>query len=53
MAEDKKEKGSGSGCITKPCDCINAYQDERYGKWQRVHNFTLKGKRCTVCGKNT
>lgn len=37
------------------CDCKNEYQDEKYGKDQRVHNKT-SGKdgrnwRCTVCKK--
>ena len=39
-----------------PCDCVSAYQDERYGPHQRVFNpryeansARLKGHRCTVC----
>ena len=34
------------------CDCINEFQDIRYGKGNRVHNSTTKFKiRCVVCGK--
>jgi len=39
-----------------PCKCVHAFQDERYGKGNRVHNKTKKGTpdkpqyRCTVCG---
>lgn len=42
--------------MIKPCKCVNAYQDKRYGKNKRVHNpcgGTAKipgGYRCTVCG---
>lgn len=39
------------------CKCQHVFQDERYGKGNRVHNKTLKykgtsdpGWRCTVCG---
>jgi hypothetical protein len=37
----------------KKCTCKNEYQDKKYGKGQRVHNFaTGKEKwRCTVCLK--
>jgi len=38
-----------------PCNCTNKFQDERYGKDNRLHNATLKptpGWRCTVCDKN-
>ena len=33
------------------CHCKHAYQDEKYGKNQRVHNHAPKAKvwRCTVC----
>lgn len=36
----------------RPCKCQNAYQDEKYGKGQRVQNNTAKEgvMRCTVCG---
>ena len=40
------------------CNCISSYQDEVYGKHQRVAN-SASGKgskpnryRCTVCGKD-
>ena len=37
------------------CTCKHDYQDEKYGKGNRVHNSTsktetLKEYRCTVCG---
>jgi len=39
----------------KQCSCVSQYQDDRYGKSNRVHNVGgSKGKeklRCTVCGK--
>jgi hypothetical protein len=35
----------------KHCTCKNDYQDERYGKYQRVFNEMKDGKhRCTICG---
>lgn len=35
------------------CTCKNDYQDEKYGKDNRVCNSTNKSGdyRCTVCGK--
>ena len=41
------------------CNCMHEYQDERYGKGQRVHNYARKGLggdnnpgwRCTACGR--
>lgn len=39
-----------------PCNCKHEYQDETYGKGNRVHNFATKAGqggagawRCTVC----
>jgi len=38
------------------CNCEHEYQDEKYGKYYRLHNETggrdrsKKGWRCTVCG---
>jgi len=37
-------------------DCINQFQDSKYGEGKRVMNSTLKGTgkltyRCTVCSK--
>lgn len=33
--------------------CEHPYQDQKYGKWNRLHNNTLKSGgsviRCTVC----
>jgi len=38
--------------VIKKCDCKHKYQDNKYGKGNRVQNTTLKEKfRCTVCGK--
>lgn len=37
------------------CDCKSEYQDEKYGKQNRVHNESQakdkKKARCTVCSK--
>ena len=37
------------------CQCVNEYQDQRYGPARRLHNSTggkgVKAFRCTVCGK--
>jgi hypothetical protein len=33
-----------------PCSCQHKYQDERYGKGQRVHNVGKTKITCTVCG---
>ena len=35
-----------------PCSCSHPYQDEIYGKGNRVHNWARKKEawRCTVCG---
>ena len=42
--------GAGKGVKIMLCACKHDYQDEKYGKNQRVHNPTKKGHRCTVCG---
>jgi hypothetical protein len=36
-----------------PCSCEHEYQDKKYGKHLRVHNYSLKDKGwvCTVCAK--
>jgi len=39
-----------------PCGCKHDFQDDRYGKAQRVHNpykagIGKVGYRCTVCGR--
>ena len=41
--------------MIKFCPCVNKFQDEKYGKQQRLHNECIKdarttGFRCTVCG---
>ena len=35
------------------CNCEHEYQDQRYGKYNRVMNFSIgKDKfRCTACGE--
>ncbi len=35
----------------KPCNCIHDYQDEKYGKGNRLHTVGTKKETCTVCGK--
>lgn len=39
----------------KKCTCKSEYQDDKYGKAQRVHNKKTEkngtGWRCTVCGQ--
>jgi len=42
--------------MIQACDCKHKYQDWKYGKNKRVHNWAPKqglngGYRCTVCGK--
>jgi hypothetical protein len=36
------------------CSCSHSYQDEKYGKANRVHNQMKKEGcwKCTVCGNN-
>lgn len=46
------------GTVVRGCGCRHAFQDGEYGTGQRLHNRmvkdrTLKGLRCTVCGKAT
>ncbi len=45
------------GCFVSNCKCESIYQDEKYGKGQRVFNeLPRSGKgdngqgRCTICG---
>jgi len=41
--------------MIKTCTCEHKYQDEKYGKGNRVHNYSSKlnqgkgGYRCTIC----
>ena len=37
----------------KKCDCNSKYQDDLYGKGNRVYNLAEKSAKgtCTVCGK--
>jgi hypothetical protein len=40
--------------MIKKCNCNHKYQDEKYGKGNRVMNKTTKQPvtyRCTICGK--
>lgn len=45
--------------IVKPCTCTHEFQDQQYGKQNRVMNIVGKGEqgtstgdyRCTVCKK--
>ncbi|MDO8726322.1 MAG: hypothetical protein Q7J35_09680 [Candidatus Methanoperedens sp.] len=46
----KVESKKNLTTITK-CDCVNEYQDKLYGKGLRLKNSTVKGLRCSVCGK--
>jgi len=46
-----------SGTKIMWCSCEHTFQDEKYGKNKRVHNFAVNsnnkagGWRCTVCEK--
>ena len=51
MATGKVVSGA-KGTAIKKCACESQYQDEKYGKGNRVCNKTTKGERCTVCGKD-
>lgn len=44
---------AGMESVIKACTCKSPYQDEKYGKGNRVHNYAFKKKlhRCTVCSK--
>lgn len=38
--------------LVKACVCTSKYQDERYGKGNRLHNLSKDGaSRCTQCGR--
>jgi hypothetical protein len=45
--------------VIKQCTCKHKFQDERYGKGNRVHNvgkaktLGMEAHVCTVCGKRT
>lgn len=41
--------------IVRTCSCAHKYQDEKYGKYMRVHNKAVgsggaESWTCTVCG---
>ena len=42
-----------AGTTIKRCTCESAFQDQLYGKGNRLYNLREDGKRgtCTVCGK--
>ena len=42
---DNITKTTSSGTKVMSCECINDYQDKKYGKSMRVHNPTAKGFR--------
>jgi hypothetical protein len=50
MSEEYIGVGNVNTKVMK-CTCEHAYQDEKYGKKQRLHNKKAekKGYRCTVC----
>jgi hypothetical protein len=35
------------------CTCVHEYQDQKYGKFNRVMNSCEGAYRCTVCGKES
>lgn len=40
--------------MIKTCTCEHKFQDEKYGRFMRIHNPRAGkngGYRCTVCGK--
>ena len=37
--------------VVKKCNCVSPFQDEVYGKGNRLCNEGAKGATCTVCGK--
>jgi len=39
--------------VIRKCDCISKYQDEVYGKGNRLHNVGDCKVWCTVCNKMT
>jgi len=40
--------------MIKKCSCQHSYQDQQYGKGNRVHTEAKDGTlRCTVCGPKT
>lgn len=50
MAKSKEETTTKkSGTKVMACDCKHSFQDERYGKGQRVYNIGAKNLVCTVC----
>lgn len=49
------KKGPGAGSVIKKCSCEHQGQDELYGTYYRVQNYTQQkngnATRCTVCGR--
>lgn len=52
-AKDSDAKKNAKGSVIAACTCPNKFMDRRYGARQRVKNVTMKGVRCTSCGKET
>lgn len=54
MQESKKSNPMLGKTIRKMCTCYSPFQDRKYGKGVRVHNYCRRasglGARCTVCG---
>ena len=52
---DVKEKDTSRSSKVIPCTCIHEFQDAKYGRGNRVHNWARSGNnkiggwRCTVC----
>lgn len=52
VSEAPKAGGKvNTGSIVASCDCSHTYQDEKYGKGQRVMNGCRGGYSCTICSK--
>lgn len=53
MAKMKKVEHQVYGSKIMPCTCDHVFQDQRYGRFLRLHNRYIKpapgGWRCTVC----
>ena len=43
---------ANGGTRVLKCHCASDFQDKKYGKGKRLHNATVKGYRCTVCGQS-
>jgi hypothetical protein len=52
---DTQSTGRKQGSVIATCTCKNTYQDNAYGKGNRVHNLSGKAdkKRCTSCKRES